>query len=199
MLILKKRKLTLVDFYEYFIWPHLGFYAHMSPVLVTHCRAPHPPPVSCHHPHEARTECIRSIQRTREFESLPSNHLIFPYSNAQLCNAESFGLDTAGRLMLVPAAQLIELARDSGMYFSHLEMCNAAILFPHWVIVRNIFDCEDTSRSYLLSLLALICQLQTLVRSRSHLLLPDVDANAEEVFEVIVTFCFLIILVHTCR
>ncbi|KAG1829414.1 p21-C-terminal region-binding protein-domain-containing protein [Suillus variegatus] len=52
-----------------------------------------------------------------EIRKFASHHLIFPYSNAQPRNAESFGLDTAGRLMLVPAAQLTELARVLGDVF----------------------------------------------------------------------------------
>ncbi|KAG2156997.1 p21-C-terminal region-binding protein-domain-containing protein [Suillus clintonianus] len=52
-----------------------------------------------------------------EIRKFASHHLIFPYSNAQPRDAESFGLDTAGRLMLVPAAQLTELARVLGNVF----------------------------------------------------------------------------------
>ncbi|KAG2134571.1 p21-C-terminal region-binding protein-domain-containing protein [Suillus bovinus] len=52
-----------------------------------------------------------------EIRKFASHHLIFPYSNAQPRNAESFGLDTAGRLMLVPAAQLTELTRVLGDVF----------------------------------------------------------------------------------
>ncbi|KAG1839639.1 p21-C-terminal region-binding protein-domain-containing protein [Suillus subalutaceus] len=52
-----------------------------------------------------------------EIRKFASHHVIFPYSNAQPRNAESFGLDTAGRLMLVPAAQLTELARVLGDVF----------------------------------------------------------------------------------
>ncbi|KAG1741779.1 p21-C-terminal region-binding protein-domain-containing protein [Suillus paluster] len=52
-----------------------------------------------------------------EIRKFASHHLIFPYSNAQPRDAESFGLDTAGQLMLVPAARLAELTRVLGDVF----------------------------------------------------------------------------------
>ncbi|KAJ8590901.1 hypothetical protein M405DRAFT_932501 [Rhizopogon salebrosus TDB-379] len=49
-----------------------------------------------------------------EIRKFASHHLIFPYSNAQPRDAESFGLDTAGRLMLVPAERFTELTKVLG-------------------------------------------------------------------------------------